>query len=308
MARHPAPAPLPPEEEALLSRFNEMLTWEDGLSKASREAYRRDLHALLLHLVPCGRGALSAQVSDLQDYMAERHASTKPASARRRLSSFRRFFGWLAREALRADDPTAPMLMARMPLRVPRVLSAEQVDAILQAPDLGTVRGLRDRAMLELMYAAGLRVSELVNLPAQAVSLSDGVLRIQGKGGKVRLVPFGDEAAHHVGVYWTQARPVLLAGRGSDALFVTSRAEPMTRQVFWRLVKACALKADVHVPLSPHTLRHAFATHLLDHGADLRAVQMLLGHADISSTQIYTHVTQARLEAWLRQHHPRSGA
>jgi integrase/recombinase XerD len=237
--------------------------------------------------------------------MAERHAATRATTANRRLSVFKRFSRWALREGLIDADPTLRLQAARQPLRVPKTLSEAQVEALLAAPDTDTPLGLRDRTMIELMYASGLRVSELVLLKTVYLSLDEGALRVTGKGSKERLVPFGAEAHAWVRRYLAEARSAILKGQVSDALFVTARGGPMTRQMFWKLIKAHALKAGIHAPLSPHTLRHAFATHLLNHGADLRAVQMLLGHADISTTTIYTHVARERLKALHARHHPR---
>jgi integrase/recombinase XerD len=225
------------------------------------------------------------------------------------LTVFKRFFRWTCRERRTQADPTLRMLAAKQAMRVPKTLGEAQVDALLRTPDASTELGLRDRAMLELMYASGLRVSELVSLKTLHVSLNEGVLRIMGKGSKERLVPFGEEAREWLQRYLGQARPALLGQRQTEDLFVTtSGSKPgtaMTRVMFWSLVKRYAIDAGITAPLSPHTLRHAFATHLLNHGADLRAVQMLLGHADISTTTIYTHVARERLKALHAQHHPR---
>ena len=234
-----------------------------------------------------------------------RHAGSKATSGNRRLTVFKRYFRWALRERLLTGDPTLKLLAARQPLRVPKTLSESQVESLLAAPDVDVPLGLRDRAMLELMYASGLRVSELVTLKSVHLSLSDGALRVTGKGARERLIPFGEEAHAWLVRYASDARGQILKGRASDALFVTGRGGPMTRQMFWKLIKAYAERAGVRVPLSPHTLRHAFATHLLNHGADLRAVQLLLGHADISTTTIYTHVARERLKALHAQHHPR---
>ena len=283
-----------------------MLWIEDGLSAQTLAAYRRDLSLLAqwLHAAE-GRSLLQAREVDLLAYMAERHAATRASTANRRLSVFKRFWRWALREQLVDADPTLKLLAARTPLRVPKVLSEAQVEALLDAPDPDTPLGLRDRTMIELMYASGLRVSELVSMKTVYLSLDEGALRVTGKGSKERLVPFGAEAHAWVRRYLAEARGVILNGRGSDALFVTTRGAAMTRQMFWKLIKHYALKAGIHAPLSPHTLRHAFATHLLNHGADLRAVQMLLGHADISTTTIYTHVARERLKTLHAQHHPR---
>lgn len=295
--------------EAAVSPFIDSLWLEEGLARNTLDAYRRDLSALATWLAERGQGLNQATEADLQAYFAERHAQTRATTANRRLTVFKRYFRWALRERLLAKDPTLRLLTARQPLRVPKTLSEAQVEALLQAPDAGTPLGLRDRAMLELMYASGLRVSELVNLKTWHVGLTEGVLRVTGKGNKERLVPFGQVAAEWIGRYLSQARPDILGGLGSDDLFVTSRGtragQAMTRIMFWQLVKKYAVMAGITAPLSPHTLRHAFATHLLNHGADLRAVQMLLGHADISTTTIYTHVARERLKSVVAQHHPR---
>ncbi|MBX3645045.1 MAG: site-specific tyrosine recombinase XerD [Rubrivivax sp.] len=290
----------------VVQRFIDVLWIEDGLSAQTLAAYRRDLSLLAQWLDAAeGRSLLQAREVDLLAYMAERHAATRASTANRRLSVFKRFWRWALREQLVDADPTLKLLAARTPLRVPKVLSEAQVEALLDAPDPDTPLGLRDRTMIELMYASGLRVSELVSMKTVYLSLDEGALRVTGKGSKERLVPFGAEAHAWVRRYLAEARGAILKGRGSDALFVTTRGAAMTRQMFWKLIKHYALKAGIHAPLSPHTLRHAFATHLLNHGADLRAVQMLLGHADISTTTIYTHVARERLKTLHAQHHPR---
>jgi integrase/recombinase XerD len=294
----------------IVDRFVEALWLEDGLAANTLAAYRRDLSLLATWLYLSHRLALDAlQEHHLQAYFAERHSNTKATSANRRLTVFKRFFRWALRERLIHRDPTLRMLAAKQALRVPKTLGEAQVDALLCAPDITTDLGMRDRAMLELMYASGLRVSELVTLKTLHVSLNEGVLRIMGKGSKERLVPFGEEAREWLQRYLSQARPVLLGQRQTEDLFVTcSGPKPgtgMSRVMFWSLVKRYAIDAGITAPLSPHTLRHAFATHLLNHGADLRAVQMLLGHADISTTTIYTHVARERLKTLHAQHHPR---
>jgi len=218
---------------------------------------------------------------------------------------FKRFFRWAIRERLLAADPTLKLQSARQPLRVPKTLSEAQVEALLAAPDVATPLGLRDRTMLELMYASGLRVSELVTLKTLAVGMNEGVLRVMGKGSKERLVPFGEVARDWLLRYLAEARAAILRGQQTDDLFVTARGQGMTRAMFWVVVKKHAAAAGITAPLSPHTLRHAFATHLLNHGADLRAVQLLLGHADISTTTIYTHVARERLKLLHARHHPR---
>ena len=303
MTRPAAAAPDLPE----IDLFIDGLWLEQGLSANTLAAYRRDLALLGQWLAECGIATLdAARESDLHAYMSARLAEKgKATSANRRLTVFKRYYRWALRERRIAEDPTLRLLPARQSLRVPKTLSEAQVEALLNAPDLGTPLGLRDRAMLELMYASGLRVSELVMLKHFDLSLNDGVLRVLGKGSKERLVPFGAEARRWIERYLAEARAVILGGQQSADLFVTARGGGMTRAMFWVIVKKQAQAAGIHVPLSPHTLRHAFATHLLNHGADLRAVQMLLGHADISTTTIYTHVARERLRQLHAQHHPR---
>ena len=299
--------------QASIDRFVDALWIEDGLASNTLAAYRRDLSLFADWLAAEERGAPraldAARESDLLAYAAARHAGSKATSANRRLTVFKRYFRWALRERLLEADPTLKLAAARQPLRVPKTLSEAQVEALLDAPDVETPLGLRDRAMLELMYASGLRVSELVGLQTVHLSLADGALRVTGKGSKERLVPFGDEAHDWLRRYMAEARAALLGGRSASALFVSARsAAPtgaMTRQMFWQIVKKYARLAGIDAPLSPHTLRHAFATHLLNHGADLRAVQLLLGHTDISTTQIYTHVARERLKALHAAHHPR---
>ncbi len=292
--------------DAAVDRFVDALWVEDGLAPLTLAAYRRDLEHFARWLRQQGDRALTeAGESDLLGYMAARHAGTRATTANRRLTVFKRFFRWAVREHLVTVDPTLKLQSARQALRVPKSLSEAQVEALLQAPDAQTPLGLRDRAMLELMYASGLRVSELVTLKTVHLGLADGALRVTGKGSKERIVPFGEQAEDWLRRYLAQARGAILKGQASDALFVTGRGGPMTRQMFWALVKRHARSAGIEAPLSPHTLRHAFATHLLNHGADLRAVQMLLGHADISTTTIYTHVARERLRQLHARHHPR---
>jgi integrase/recombinase XerD len=285
--------------------FCDMLWLEHGLAKNSLEAYRRDLK-LFAEWLGMKRGVAidHANEVDLTAYSAARRGD-KATSANRRLSVFRRYFAWALREHRVSADPTLKMRSAKQPPRFPSTLSEGQVEALLHAPDVETPLGLRDRTMLELMYASGLRVTELVTLKTVEVGLNEGVVRVMGKGSKERLVPFGEAAHEWLMRYLREARPALLGARAADALFVTSRGEGMTRQQFWNIIKRHALSGGVHAPLSPHTLRHAFATHLLNHGADLRAVQMLLGHSDISTTQIYTHVARERLHKLHQEHHPR---
>jgi len=289
--------------------FCDALWLEEGLSRNTLDAYRRDLVQLGQWLAPQGKTLRDTTELELNRYFAERHSATRATTANRRLTVFRRYFRWALRERQIAIDPTLRLLAARQPLRVPKTLSEAQVEALLNAPDSGTPLGQRDRAMLELMYASGLRVSELVTLKSWHVGLNEQVLRITGKGNKERLVPFGQVAGQWLQRYLGDGRPEILGGQQSEDLFVTARGsragEAMSRVMFWQIVKKHALAAGITSPLSPHTLRHAFATHLLNHGADLRAVQLLLGHADISTTTIYTHVARERLKSVVAQHHPR---
>jgi integrase/recombinase XerD len=291
----------------LIDEFCDTLWLEQGLAKNSLDAYRRDmrLFAAWLEEKRPGRGLLGVAPQDLAGYFAERHADTKPSTANRRLSVLKRFYALALRRNAIAEDPCLKMATARQPARFVHTLTESQVEALLGAPDVATPLGLRERTMLELMYASGLRVSELVALKIVELSLNDGVLRVTGKGAKTRLVPFGGEARQWIERYLKDARGTILGGQVDDALFVTARGGPMTRQMFWVLIKKHALKAGIRGPLSPHTLRHAFATHLLNHGADLRVVQLLLGHSDISTTQIYTHVARERLKHLHAAHHPR---
>lgn len=290
-----------------IDTFVDALWLEDGLSRNTLAAYRRDLTLYAQWLAqqqpPLALDATAEM--HLSGYFAARHAQTRATSANRRLTVLRRYFHWALRERHITQDPTLRLQAARQPLRVPKTLSQAHVEALLSAPDLGNPLGLRDRTMLELMYASGLRVSELTTLKTFNVAFNEGVLRVMGKGNKERLVPFGEEARSWLQRYLQEARGAILAGQQTDDLFVTHRGEGMTRVMFWVIVKKWAQVAGITVPLSPHTLRHAFATHLLNHGADLRVVQLLLGHADISTTTIYTHVARERLKALHAQHHPR---
>ena len=295
--------------DANIDSFVDALWLENGLAANTLAAYRRDLTLLSAWLEAQNMSLLAAQEPDLQRYFADRHTETKATSANRRLTVFKRFYRWALRERLRDVDPTLKLLTAKQPVRSPKTMTEAQVERLLTASDVTHPLGQRDRAMLELLYASGLRVSELVGLKTLHVSLNDGVLRIMGKGSKERLVPFGEVARDALQRYLAQGRPALLNGHQTDALFVTSRGshagEAMTRAMFWQLIKRYALKAGIQHSISPHTLRHAFATHLLNHGADLRAVQMLLGHTDISTTTIYTHIARERLKSLHASHHPR---
>ena len=298
------------DSQAAIDRFVDAVWLEDGLSANTLAAYRRDLAALADWLSQSSGISLNAvQELHLQTYFAVRHSLSKATSANRRLTVFKRYYRWALRERIVEVDPTLRMLAAKQALRVPKTLSEEQVDALLSAPDTNTALGLRDKAMLELLYASGLRVTELVKLKTLHVSLNEGVLRIMGKGSKERLVPFGDMARDSLTDYMQNARAALLGAKQTDDLFVTTSGPKagtaMSRIMFWQLIKKYAVLSGITAPLSPHTLRHAFATHLLNHGADLRSVQVLLGHADISTTTIYTHVARERLKNLHAKHHPR---
>ena len=295
-----APSPHP-----AIDRFIDAVWLEDGLARNTLAAYRRDLAIYGQWLAQEHSGVLIEHSSEaqLQAFFAAKIAD-KATTANRRLTVLRRFYHWALREKLISADPTIRLLAAKQPLRVPKTMTPQMVEALLEAPDDSPL-GLRDRAMLELMYASGLRVSELVGLQSVQVGLAEGALRVTGKGSKERLVPFGQVAQQWIEHYIKESRPTILAGRQSPDLFVTSRGAGMSRVAFWMIVKKYAQIAGITAPLSPHTLRHAFATHLLNHGADLRVVQLLLGHADISTTTIYTHVARERLKQLHGQHHPR---
>ena len=294
------------ESQSMIDEFCDTLWLEDGLAKNSLEAYRRDMRLFAAWLQgERGKNLYQVQSDDLNAYFAARHGDTKATSANRRLAVLKRFYQLALRQNKIGANPCLRMKSAKQAPRYPKTLSETQVEALLAAPDVESPLGLRDRTMLEVMYASGLRVTELVLLKTLEVGLNEGVLRVTGKGDKTRLVPFGEEARLWIERYLKQGRPAILNGQIDDALFVTARGGAMTRQMFWMLIKKYALKADINAPLSPHTLRHAFATHLLNHGADLRVVQLLLGHADISTTQIYTHVARERLKKLHAEHHPR---
>ena len=294
--------------QSSIDGFIDALWLEDGLSDNTLAAYRRDLTMYASWLgdkAQQSRQLDDTVESDLNHYFSAKHSSTKATSANRRLTVFKRYFRWALRERFITADPTLKLQSAKQALRVPKVMSEAQVEALLAAPAPEIALGQRDRAMLELMYASGLRVSELVGLKTFHLGLNEGVLRVMGKGNKERLVPFGQVARDAIVLYMAQARPEILGTQQTEDLFVTRHGHGMSRVMFWMLVKKYALLAGINSPLSPHTLRHAFATHLLNHGADLRAVQMLLGHADISTTTIYTHVARERLKTLHAQHHPR---
>lgn len=292
---------------AAIDEFCDALWLEDGLAKASLNSYRSDLTRLAAWLAAQSAASiLAADEAALTRFIAQASVALKPSSQSRYISSLRRFYRWSLARGRRFDDPSQRLEMPRKASRLPKIMSESQVEALLNAPDVDTLLGLRDRAMLETLYATGLRVSELVLLKLHEVSHDMGVVRVLGKGGKERLVPLGELAMDWQQRYLREARPDLMQGRQNDAIFVTARAEPMTRQAFWYLIKRYALKAGIPPErLSPHVLRHAFATHLLNHGADLRVVQLLLGHADITTTQIYTHIARERLKDLHAKHHPR---
>ncbi|WP_243039161.1 site-specific tyrosine recombinase XerD [Dyella sedimenti] len=287
-----------------IAAFLERVWSEDGLSDRTLDAYRRDLEGLARWLGERGLGLRSAQRQHLSAYHGSQPVAVR--SLARRQSSFRRYYAYLARTEPGFDDPTLLIERPKTPRSLPKALAEREIERLLDAPDVGTTLGLRDRAMLELMYASGLRVSELVELPLAALNLRQGVVRVTGKGGKDRLVPIGEVAAGHIEAYLATARPVLARGRQPAALFLSKRGEGMTRQMFWTLVKRYAVGVGIVAKrISPHVLRHSFATHLLNHGADLRALQMLLGHSALSTTQIYTLVAKEGLKRLHAQHHPR---
>jgi len=292
----------------LLDEFSDSLWLEDGLSRNTLENYRRDLNKFAAWLEQQrGVPIMETTHADIQGFLAHLVSGekAKATSTSRAISSLKRMFRYLLRQNKISADPTLQIATPKLPRSLPKSLTEQDVELLLNAPDVQTSLGVRDRTMLEVLYATGLRVSELVSLSVAQVSLDMGVVRVMGKGSKERLVPLGEEALDWIRRYLAEGRPVLLAGKLSDALFVTHRGEGMSRQMFWYLIKRHAKQGGLHKSLSPHTLRHAFATHLLNHGADLRVVQMLLGHSDISTTQIYIHVARERLKQLHAQHHPR---
>ncbi len=293
------------KDRELIERFADGIWLERGLSANTLASYQSDLR----HLAGwCEGGLMAASRADLQAYLASlvTEGQAQPRTSARRLSSLRQFYQWAVREGLMDKDPTALIEAPRLGRPLPKTLSEQQVEDLLLAPDLSRPEGLRDRGMLELLYATGLRVSELVGLSVDQVSLSQGLVRVIGKGGKERLVPMGEQAIEWIERFVRAGRAELLHGRPCEALFPTRRGGGMTRQAFWYRIKKHARAAGIGVELSPHTLRHAFATHLVNHGADLRVVQLLLGHSSLSTTQIYTHVARERLKALHRSHHPRA--
>jgi integrase/recombinase XerD len=301
-------APVDPADLAEIDAFCDALWLEDGLAKASLASYRSDLMHFARWLAKRRIASLlAADDAALTGFVAALSQEKRASSQARYISTLRRFYRYLLAHGRISRDPTLKIAMPVKPARLPKALSEKNVEALLQAPAVDTPLGLRDRAMLETLYATGLRVSELVGLKLHEVSFDMGVVRVFGKGSKERLVPLGEQAIDWLGRYLGEARPDLLGSRQSDAIFVTSRGHGMTRQAFWQLVKRYALAAGIAPEkLSPHVLRHAFATHLLNHGADLRVVQLLLGHSDISTTQIYTHVARERLKTLHGKHHPRA--
>ncbi len=294
--------------DPVIEQFVDMLWMERGLADNSLQAYRSDMHKFQIWLFDSSdRQILQASRADLLGYLAHMvETGKKPRSSARVLSCFRQFYQFALREKLVNVDPTLQLESPRLGRPLPKSLTETDVESLLVAPDTATAEGLRDRAMLELLYATGLRVSELVGLRPEQVSLAQGVVRVTGKGGKERLVPLGDEAQNWLHNYMRSARVELLHQRPADALFVTRRGGAMTRQAFWYRIKKHATQAGIRKHLSPHTVRHAFATHLVNHGADLRVLQMLLGHSDLSTTQIYTHVARERLKSLHTEHHPRA--
>ncbi|MFQ5658946.1 MAG: site-specific tyrosine recombinase XerD [Gammaproteobacteria bacterium] len=291
--------------QAIIDDFLDTLWMERGLSENTLKAYRSDQYAFAEWLMHRNRQLLQTQSADLLAYLAQQGMNSARTSARR-LSSLRRLFQYLLREGRIHHDPTVNIESPRLGRPLPKSLTESEVEQLLQAPDVETDRGLRDRAMLEVLYATGLRVSELVGLRLEHINLRQGVVRVTGKGNKERLVPLGEEAIDWLQRYLHEARGSFFKGLPDASLFPSIRGKCMTRQTFWYAIKRYALKAGIRKPLSPHVLRHAFATHLLNHGADLRVVQMLLGHSDISTTQIYTHVARERLKALHAAHHPRA--
>jgi integrase/recombinase XerD len=287
-----------------IAAFIERVWSEDGLAERTLEAYRQDLETLARWLAARQRQLRTARREDISAFHGSQPVAVR--SMARRQSAFRRFYASVARNDPGFDDPTLLIERPKMPRSLPKALAEREIEGLLNAPDVATTLGMRDRAMLELMYASGLRVSELVNMPLSALNMRQGVLRITGKGGKDRLVPVGEVALEHIQTYLAQARPALAKGRQPPALFLSNRGEGMTRQMFWTLVKRHAVTVGINAKrISPHVLRHSFATHLLNHGADLRALQMLLGHSALSTTQIYTLVAKEGLKRLHAQHHPR---
>ncbi|MGI9289711.1 MAG: site-specific tyrosine recombinase XerD [Gammaproteobacteria bacterium] len=303
---HVAEAPASKSAEAIIDKFLDAIWMERGLSANTLGAYRADLVALRRWLAERDTGLIQASRSDLLAFIAWRtEQGAKPRSTARQLSSFRRFYRFLLREGTIQEDPTIKIDMPRIGRSLPQSLTEAEVESLLAAPEVSDPLGHRDRTMLEVLYATGLRVSELINLKQSEINLNQGVLRIVGKGDRERLIPLGEEAQNWIRDFIAGSRSEILLERQTDYLFPTRRGDRMTRQAFWHIIKRYSKQADISSKMSPHTLRHAFATHLLNNGADLRVVQMLLGHSDLSTTQIYTHVARARMKELHSQHHPR---
>lgn len=294
------------KQNLVIERFLDNLWAERGLSDNSLQSYRHDLLHLKKQIAARGKVIEAATREDLLAVLAgEVQQGKSPRSVSRYLSAYRQFYRWLVREGTISSDPVALIESPKTGRGLPKALTEEEVESLLQAPDTGTLLGMRDRAMLELMYATGLRVSELVSLELSNLNLNQGVIRVIGKGQKERLVPIGDEAYDTLKDYLSSGRPGLLKGIQTAAVFVTTRKSGMTRQAFWYMVRRYALQCGISKKISPHMLRHSFATHLLNHGADLRVVQLLLGHSDLSTTQIYTHIAREGLKRMHEAHHPR---
>lgn len=296
-----------PADQPVIEAFLDTLWVENGLSENTLSAYRNDLLGLSRWLSNLAIGITDVRRDHLLDYLSYRvQQGSMPRTSARLLSSMRRFYRYLVRQGAVQKDPSAQIEFPKLGRPLPATLTEEEIESLLVAPDVKKSHGIRDRAMLEVLYACGLRVSELVGLTLHQVNLNHGVIRVMGKGNKERLIPFGEQASEWIAKFINEARAKLLkSNQQCDALFITNRGAAMTRQAFWHLIKKHAKRVGITKHLSPHTLRHAFATHLLNHGADLRVVQMLLGHSDLSTTQIYTHVAQARLQELHRKHHPR---
>jgi len=290
----------------IIDAFIDHLWLEDGLSKNTLNSYRFDLELFTEWLTKSlKKNILDVSQADIQQYLSFKFPTSKARSISRLLATLRRLFRYLLREKKIKNDPTLEIMSPKIPKSLPKSLSEEEVEALLNAPNVKTISGLRDKAMLELLYACGLRVSELVNILLTELSMTDGIIRITGKGSKTRLVPMGEEAVDWIKKYINESRNNILNKKTSKYLFITIRGSGMTRQAFWYLIKRYSIIAEIKKPISPHILRHAFATHLINHGADIRVVQMLLGHSDISTTQIYTHVARERLKKIHESHHPR---
>ncbi len=297
--------PMSPDQP-VIEAFLDTLWVENGLSENTLAAYRNDLLGLSIWLSKLPVSITDAGREHLLDYLSYRvQQGSRPRTSARLLSSIRRFYRYLVRQGAVQQDPSAQIEFPKLGRPLPETLGEEEVEKLLNAPNINKAQGVRDRAMLEVLYACGLRVSELVGLDLNQINLNNGVIRVVGKGNKERLIPFGEQAIEWLTLYINQSRNELLKSKQSDSLFISNRGAAMTRQAFWHMIKKYAKHVEISKHLSPHTLRHAFATHLLNHGADLRVVQMLLGHSDLSTTQIYTHVAQARLQDLHRMHHPR---